>query len=466
MTEKTDTAPEDFEVQSNFPEPNDPDLNAKVAGMMRVLDIEQSTQEFVDDIEGDLDASVNKAAGVGAKKLPSQQTTAVTDEDEILPLNRYPLQEQEKIVAKKLKLYAKTQANIRKEITRLIAISNSKEISPKNANKINKLISRMHSLDDRMALYTKKDEVFRKQRQQREQLILQQNKKKKLEQKVKKQKKQIKEAEEAQQKVGAASFLLPGKWLEIYKKNEQSRINEMKSSLSKDQAELQKLEKATAKKTPEKQPRTPPAAKAQKVVQAQPLQKDVSFTTQEKNAETPDAKECSPNTETPKNPTVAAQPVKQVPPVQDRAVKQQTEQRPPETATPELTTPSIPPKTTTTPQRLSTAATTKPSLTTRPATTLPLPQEQNTTTVIMAADTPTPKPTAPAQETTTKEKKHELFAGLFGHPEVKGAGPRSPTQLQGEAARQAAIDKDKRFEKSQQEVKRQEQRTTKKKTTS
>lgn len=287
MAQKPNDKPEDFEVQSNFPDSNEPALNAKIAGMVRVFGIEQSPQEFVGDLEGDLVASVNKAARIGAKqKIPPQATTSVNDEDNIPPLNQYPIEEQEKIVAKKLKVYRKTQENIKKEITRLLAIFGNKELSPTNANKINRLISNMRSLDDRMALYTKKDEAFQKQRQQQEQRMLQQNKKKKLEEKVKKQKKKIKEAESAQDREGIASFLLPGKWLEIYKKNEQSRINEMNSNLSKDQEALQKLEKATAPKAPEKQPRTPPPAQAQQVVQT----KDAPVAAQAQKVETPDKK--------------------------------------------------------------------------------------------------------------------------------------------------------------------------------
>lgn len=362
MAEKPNGNPEDFETQSNFPDSNDPTLNIKIAGMVRLLGIEQSPQEFVDDLEGDLVASVNKAARIGAKqKISKKITTSVNDEDDIPSLNKYPIEEQEKIVAKKLKLYRKTQENIKKEITRLLAISSNKELSPANANKINRLISNMRSLDARMALYTKKDEAFRKQRQQQEQTMLQQNKKKKLQEKIKKQKKQIKEAEAAQDKEGISSFLLPGKWLEIYKRNEQNRINEMKSNLSKDQETLKKLEKSTAPEITKKQPQKPFATKVHKVVAVTPTPRDADIETAEATKPLPLE-------------SVPAQPTKQI--------------RPPQETAPQHSPPS-------------TAPTTKPS---------------------SPSANPTLKPLVPAKAKTQKP----LFPELFGKPEVKGKPAPDP----------------------------------------
>ena len=214
---------EDTEVRSSLPDASDLDLDAKVAGIIQALGITQNTEEeFLNTLEAELVDSVNESAGLAVK---AQQLTAVQsrlqqniakkldpasrDTREQDPyVNQAELKEQE-FIEKKLQLYKKTQENIREEVERLIAISGSGNISPENALHINRLISSMRSLDQRIDFYTKKDQMLRQQQKAREQSMILTNQKKKLAEKIKQDRKALEKAKTDLGKRNLTSFFLP-----------------------------------------------------------------------------------------------------------------------------------------------------------------------------------------------------------------------------------------------------------------
>lgn len=246
MSEKPDVIADT--VTSQFPEPDDIELNEKVEGIIRALGIDQtSDDDFVDTVEEELVTSVNSVARIGAQTLTLQPSIT---EDNIPDISEYPAEEQQKIIERKLRLYQKTQENIEREIERLLAISGSAGLSPSTATYVNHLISKMRSLGNKIELYTKRDQLLRQQQQQREAKMMLQNKRKKLAEKIKKQKKQIRETQDDLRKQGVSSFLLAGKWLDVYRKNLQERIQKLNTQLTASIKEQKKIAPKSKTETP------------------------------------------------------------------------------------------------------------------------------------------------------------------------------------------------------------------------
>ena len=213
-----------LEVDSNFPHADDPHLDIEVSGIIKALGIAQnSEEEFLNTMEQGLVSAINQDASL-----------ATSTEAKQLALTK-----------KKLQLYQKTKENIQKEISRLLAISDSKNLSPENATQINRLISNMHSLEDRIAFYTKQDQTLRKAQKQREQQMIARDQKKKLAEKIKQQKKDLAKAQNNVDKKDLMSFFLPGKWLKIYREDQQRKFHEQIENIEKAEAQLKELEKKT-----------------------------------------------------------------------------------------------------------------------------------------------------------------------------------------------------------------------------
>ncbi|MBP9791662.1 MAG: hypothetical protein KBC27_00425 [Rickettsiales bacterium] len=277
MAEKPEASSVELEnVSSNFPQATDPDLDIKVAGIIKTLGIAQTpTEEFLTTMESELVASVDQDARIAIK---ADTESTITDNR----LSNHVQDEEKKqqsLIEKKLKLYQTTQENIKKEISRLLAISGSANLSPENAQHIDRLITNMRTLDDRIAFYTKKDQMLHQKQQEREQKMLQINQKKKLAEKIKQQKKELGRMKVETEQKTMASFFLPGKWLDIYRKNQQSVIAKKEKDIAKSETQLKALEKKTqpaAKTTPPKLSPQPAAHEAtttrESLLQPKPVQ--------------------------------------------------------------------------------------------------------------------------------------------------------------------------------------------------
>jgi hypothetical protein len=264
MEEKPETSAVEVEnVSSNFPEATDPDLDIKVAGIIKTLGIAQTpTEEFLTAMESELVASIDQDARIA---IEADTQKRITDSKS----SNYVQDEEKKqlgLIEKKLKLYQTTQENIKQEISRLLAIYGSANLSPENAQHIDRLITNMRKLDDRIAFYTKKDQILRQKQQEREQQMLQINQKKKLAEKLKQQKKELGRMKVAAEQKTMASFFLPGKWLDIYRKNQQNVIAKKEQDIARSETQLKKLEKKTQPTAQTKTSKVSPQPAAQQAL--------------------------------------------------------------------------------------------------------------------------------------------------------------------------------------------------------
>ena len=206
----------------------DPEFDTKIAGIIHALGIEPNPNEmFLDTLESELVASVNEKARIGVQKAPQAPAPSPDlDNDDILDIQQYPPEDQQKIISKKLRLYQKAKNEIEAEITKLLNKAQGQTLPQADLDHINSLIPKMRSLEKRIDFYTKKDRILQIRQQRRERLMILQNKKIKIAKKIEKKNKEIKAAKEALEK-DDGHFLLPGDWHKLDRKQRQEHIKDL-----------------------------------------------------------------------------------------------------------------------------------------------------------------------------------------------------------------------------------------------